>query len=93
MPRPRRGALTDAQTLSAYEAGTSPHALAEREGCTAGAILARISRERRIRRDAMRRRERASLPQRPAAEIVLHPALAGLREAVRDLERQEAEHA
>lgn len=61
MSRPRSGSLSDADTLRAYERGESPHDLAASEGCTAGAILSRVSRARRLRMEAAQRHQRDML--------------------------------
>lgn len=45
----RRGQLTDAQTLSAYESGSSIVALAVAEGLSAYGVISRLSRARRRR--------------------------------------------
>lgn len=84
MPRGRRmGTLSDEQTLALYDGGVHPHDIGQREGITAGAVLARVSAARGARRSRNAERVIASRSDSYGFER--------LRAAVDRLEAQERE--
>lgn len=91
MSRPRQGTLSDADTLRLYEGGVHAQDIAEREGCTAGAILARVSRARAARNRTPGTRS----ANRPSSQPqVIDPyGFRALRAAVDRLAALESRHA
>jgi hypothetical protein len=81
VPTRRRGQLSDAQTLAAYEAGASIVELAVAEGLTAYGVISRLGRARRRRYGARPRYLRPRRVRRPAIDTweALHEAVAAIR--------------
>lgn len=93
--RKRKGALTDAETLRAYEAGQDVHALAASEGVAESTILGRVSSARQERDRAVQRHHAhaeaivaRNARQRPVRRVVTPPGDEyGLRSLAAAVER------